>query len=314
MKIVTLTMNPSVDMSASAEKIVANQKLRCTAPRYEPGGGGINVSRAIHHLGGESLAVFPGRGEHGNSRMSEMLSQEGIRHETIPIHNPTRRNLTVVESRKDQQFRFVFPGPELNKTERQACLERIEKLDPAPEFLIASGSLPPGVPPGFYAQLSGLAKKRGMKPVIDTKGKALMELLEEGAFFIKPNMRELAQLFGNGIEQYEHQEEAAKDLVGKGKFEFMVISLGAGGAILITRNRVQRFSAPVVPIQNRVGAGDSMLAGIVLGLLKGWSVEKSVLQGIAAGSAAVMTPGSQLCRKEDTEKLFEKIIGERSDK
>lgn len=311
MKIVTLTMNPSIDMSASIDRVVPNQKLRCSAPEYEPGGGGVNVSRAIRHLEQESLAVFPHNGD-ACGRLSQMLEREDVKYETIPIRNPTRRNLTVVESKTEQQYRFVFPGPEFSEKEWNACLDRVSGFDPAPEYLIASGSLPPGVPSDFYARLSRAARQQGIKPVIDTKGEALKRVMEEGACFIKPNMRELGQLVGEDFDQYEHLEQAALDLVREGKFEFIVISLGAGGAVLVTDEKASRFHAPVVPIQNRVGAGDSMMAGIVLGLMSGWSQEESVLYGIAAGSAAVMTPGSQLCRKEDTEKLFQKIKEEQA--
>ncbi len=299
-------MNPSVDVSAEIQHLKANRKLRCSTPVFEPGGGGINVSRALHHLGTESLALFPSGGK-GVPRLETMLQNEGVRSDSVPVQQPSRQNLTLSETDTDEQYRFVFPGHKLDDNEWKQCLARVEEIQPAPEILVASGSLPPGVPEDFYARLSRIARKRQIRLAVDSKGGALSGIIKEGCSFIKPNMAELREIAGTDQNNDDRPVETACGWVRKGKFEFIVISLGAGGAVLVTREGAARYHAPHVPIESRVGAGDSMMAGIIFGLTRQWPVQQSLLYGLAAGSAAVTTPGSELCRREDTENLYQKL-------
>ncbi|MBD3374494.1 hexose kinase [candidate division KSB1 bacterium] len=306
MKILTLTMNPTVDVSSSVENVAANQKLRCNTPRYDPGGGGINVSRAIKKLGGSSVAFYPS-GEPTGSVLEMMLSDQEIDQRPISIKNSTRENLAVLETSSDQQYRFVMPGPEMEEIEWQECLNSAISADPKPDFIVASGSLPPGVPKDFYGRLAEQAQKQKIKLVVDTKGQALKEALQKGLYFIKPNFREFQQLAGREIKDEKEREQAAKEMIETYHLEFLVISLGAAGGLFTSRDECKRIHAPVVDIRSKVGAGDSMVAGIVLKLVQGESLLKAVEYGVAAGSAAVMTPGSELCHKKDVEKLYNEL-------
>jgi len=177
-------------------------------------------------------------------------------------------------------------------------------IRPQPDYLVASGSLPPGVPSDFYAQVARIGKDQGAKVIIDTSGDALNRALQEGVYLIKPNYREFRDLVGQDMKEESQIEAEAVKMAKSGRCEILVISLGAAGALLVTKDVTEHIRPPTIPIVSKVGAGDSMVAGTVLSLARGKTQRNSVLFGIAAGAAAVMTPGTELCRREDAERLF----------
>lgn len=302
-RIVTLTLNPSLDKSSSVDKVIVDRKLRCKPPSFDSGGGGLNVSRALHKLGKKSEAYLMVGGPTGQM-LQYFLASEGVQFNPIVIKNWTRENLTILEEESGEQFRFVMPGPRLLTSEWQMCLSKISKIKPRPDFLIGSGSLPANVPTDFYKRLIRSFRKTDTKIILDISGKALKQAVGAGVFLIKINLRELSDLVGRPLKQKNEYQQAAKDLIRKNACQILVVSLGAEGALMVTKNACKQWTAPSVPIKSRVGAGDSMVAGIVLGLSRGYSPEDAVLLGMAAGTAAVMTPGSELCRKKDAERLF----------
>ncbi len=301
-RIVTLTINPAVDESTAVESVAAEIKLRCEAPRYDAGGGGINVSRAIHKLGGVSIAVYTQGGPNGDL-LSMLLRDEGLRQEPVPISGMTRQSFTVFERSTTLQYRFGMPGPHLSEAEWRACLDACLAI-PA-DFIVGSGSLPPGVPDDFYAQLIARAKPSGAKVIIDTSGAALKAVFGVGAFLLKPNIAELETLIGAPFGGEHNLRATTQALVRDGLAQALVISLGAGGAALVTADTYTHFRAPVVPVQSKVGAGDSMVGGLTLALAQGRPLADAARYGVAAGTAAVMTPGTELCRKEDTEQIYQ---------
>jgi 6-phosphofructokinase 2 len=305
--IVTMTLNPAIDKSASVDHVVAERKLYCKPPRFEPGGGGVNVCRAIKKLGGKSLLLYPAGGLTGK-RLQELLDEEGLDHRPLPIVGMIRESLVILEESTGQQFRFGMPGPKLKKNEWESFLQKLAVIDPSPDYVVASGSLPPGAPPDFYAQVARIGKKKGAKTIVDVSGKALKEALEEGVFLIKPNVREFRELVGEDIKEESQIKAEAQKMVKSGRCEVLVISLGAAGALVVSEEFAEHILPPTVPIVSKIGAGDSMVAGIVLSLARGKPLRESVLFGVAAGSAAVMTPGTELCRREDAERLYESII------
>jgi len=304
--IITITMNPCIDKSTSVGNVAAERKLRCDPPRYEPGGGGLNVSRAAARLGGESTAVYLSGGPLGNM-LKLLLDKEHLRHEPFEIEGLTRENLIVFEESSEQQYRFGMPGPEIREREWQAFMNQLDRIDPKPDFIVGSGSLPPGVPQDFYARVSKWGKHHGAKMIVDTPGDPLSLACKEGVFMVKPNLRELEILEGRSIENEEQQESLARRLIVDGCTEAVVVSLGAAGALFAWQGGVDRVRSPTVPIKSKVGAGDSMVAGIVVALSRGWNIPDAVRYGVAAGAAAVMTPGTELCRREDTERLYRQI-------
>jgi 6-phosphofructokinase 2 len=304
--IYTLTLSPSIDKSSTVEHVIPEHKIRCAPPKYEPGGGGINVSRAIKKLGGESIAVYPKGGPTGDL-MLDLLNKEGITQHTIKSKNWSRENFIIVETSTNRQFRFGMPGTELFESEWKNCIEEIDQKAEHIDYLVVSGSTPPGVPPEFYRTIAKIAKVKNAKLVLDTSGKALKEAVKEGIYLLKPNISELSDLVGNELKTIAEQEEAALKIIDEGKIEILVVSLGASGAMLASKDGILHVSAPSVAKKSTVGAGDSMVAGMVLSLSKGWNVADAMKYGIASGTAATMNPGTELCKLEDVEVLYKWI-------
>jgi len=302
-RILTLTMNPTIDLSVQVDRIVANQKLRCESPRYDPGGGGINVSRVIRELGGESTALYPCGGSTGKM-LSKLLDREGIHHHPVRIKEWTRENFTANEKKSQQQYRFNMPGPVLSKKEWNKCLEDIASFQPSPDYIIASGSLPPEIPDDFYHRVAEIAQNIDSRFILDSSGNPLKKALDTGVFLVKPNIREFRQLFPDRSDQEIRVEDQGQEIISEKKAEILVVSLGSGGVIYVIKDRCEHIRSPEVPIKSRIGAGDSMVAGLVLALAREKKLDESVRFGVAAGAAAVMTPGTELCRKKDVMRIF----------
>ncbi|WP_230532292.1 1-phosphofructokinase family hexose kinase [Microvirga roseola] len=300
--IVTLTMNPALDIATSAEAVVPTDKVRCSPPRHDPGGGGINVARVVRTLGGDALAVYPAGGPAGLA-LETLLERDGAPHRRIPIFGPTRESFTVDERRSGQQYRFVLPGPVLSEAEHKACLDGLAEAASDARFIVASGSLPSGVGADFYQKAADVAKGLGIRFVLDTSGEALRHM-RSGVHLLKPSIRELREWTGSELRSEAQQIEAVRQLIGRGICEIIVISLGAEGALLVTEEMHERLAPIEVPVRSAVGAGDSMVAAITYGLARGLDLRNAIRLGMAAGAATVMTPGTELCRREDVERLY----------
>lgn len=304
-KIVTLTLNPAIDKSTTVKSIVPDKKLRCSQPKFEPGGGGVNVSRALKRLHVNSTAIYLAGGYSGKF-YEQLLDNEGIESLVVPIDGHTRENLIVVDESANLQYRFGMPGPSVREDEWQQCLNMIEQCKDI-EFIVASGSLPDGVPMDFFARLTSVAKKMNAKLILDTSGEPLRNAVDDGVYMIKPNLGELSSL--HGVEELKEDDavNAARDIINKGGCEIMVISMGPSGALLVSKNEVVQSKAPTVKKRSTVGAGDSMVAGMVFALSKGFNLEDVLQYGIATGTATTMNPGTELCKKEDVERLFKNL-------
>jgi 6-phosphofructokinase 2 len=300
--IATLTMNPALDISTTIDRIEHTHKLRCGPPRYDPGGGGINVARAVKLLGGEAAVVYPAGGPIGEM-IRGLLDSLGLVQHIVSISGATRESFTVDELETGKQYRFVLPGPMISESEQRQCLNSVEALKPHPKYLVVSGSLPPGVgAAAFSEQIAKLAERIGARLVLDTA--QAMPHARRGVFLMKPSRRELSGMLGRPIDSRTEQLAAARSLVREGRAEVIVVSLGADGALLVTGSTEEHFQAPAVATSSSVGAGDSMVGAIVFALERGWAIKDAVRYGIAAGAAATMRPGTQLCRREDVERLF----------
>jgi len=304
--IVTLTVNPSVDASTSINQVVPDHKMRCREASYKPGGGGVNVSRAIHRLGGDTLALFTAGGLHGQL-LEQMLLQEGITLQSICIQGQTRENLIVLEESTGQQFRFDMPGPLFIESDWEGCIEQLNGLKVVPTYIVASGSLPPGCPKDFYARVVTVAKKWNARVIVDTSGEALQLAADAGVYLLKPNARELGELVGREIASDEEIKDAALQLINEGRTEVVIVSLGGHGALLVTKESTEHIQSPDVSVVSVVGAGDSLVAGVVYSLSQGRSLRQSIQFGVAAGAAAVMNPERELCKRDDTERLFKSM-------
>lgn len=303
--IITLTFSPCIDKSTSVPSLIPEKKLSCAAPKLEPGGGGINVARAIQKLGGEALAIFPSGGYTGKF-FNHLLEKENVPALIIETANETRENIIVVDDSTNHQYRFGMPGVGLIEKEWRECLQAVENIQD-PGFIIASGSLPPGVPLNICAQLANIAKNKKAKFIVDASGEPLKHVVEEGAYLLKPNLGELSALAGRQELQRNEAEHIAKAIIAEGNCEVMVVSMGAAGALLVTKDVTELVTPPPVQRKSTVGAGDSMVAGIVFYLSQGKSLIEAVRYGVACGTAATMNPGTALCRKQDADYLYSLI-------
>ncbi|HEX5652077.1 MAG TPA: 1-phosphofructokinase family hexose kinase [Chitinophagaceae bacterium] len=303
--IITITLNPAIDKSVTVPSLVPDKKMRCSQPIFEPGGGGINVARAVHKLGGEARAAYFAGGYTGKF-FTQLLEKEGISPLVTEIGGHTRENLVVLDKAANQQYRFVMPGPVLKESEWRSLLTGLEDL-PAISYIVFSGSVPEGIEPAFFSGLSAWAKKIKARLIVDSSGIALRQSIAEGVYLIKPNLGELSGLAGKErIELHEIPAIARRFITGK-QCEVIIVSMGATGAMLITREDVYQVTAPLVERKSTVGAGDSMVAGIVMSLLNGKSLRSATEYGVAAGTAATLNPGTELCRLSDTENIYRRI-------
>lgn len=303
-KIFTLTLSPALDKSTAVERVIPESKLRCDTPKFEPGGGGINVSRAIHKLGGSSVAIYP-VGGHTGELFKDLLNKEGIEQITIPSKNWLRENFIVVETTTNRQFRFGMPGPELFENEWRQILDIVKDKDNEFDYLVVSSSTPKGVPNDFYGQLSAIVKEKNAKLILDTSGPALKEVFNKsGVYLCKPNINELSEIVGEELNTIPQQEKAAMSIIQKGQVEVLVVSLGAFGAFMASKEGVYHVPAPSVNKKSTVGAGDSMVAGITYSLSQGKSLFQSLKYGVACGTAATMNSGTELFKKNDVESLY----------
>ena len=303
-KIITLTINPSLDKSSHFNGLIAEQKMRCEKPRYDAGGGGINVSKAIAKLGGNSMCVFTSGGSTGEM-LEELLGKEKIETIAIRSKNWTRENFIAFDNVSKSQYRFGFPGAEFSNDEKENILQTIKGLKA--DYLVISGSLNEGLSTNFYQKIAEGAKECGVKVIVDTSGEALQKVLATGVYLIKPNIGELAKLIGVERLEISEVEKAAKKLIENKSAEIVVVSLGAEGAILVSNNITEFLVAPKVYKKSTVGAGDSLVGGIVWALSQNKSLKEVLQIGVCCGTAATMNEGTQLFNVEDVLRLLDEM-------
>ncbi|MET0392799.1 MAG: hexose kinase [Chitinophagaceae bacterium] len=303
--ILTITFSPCIDKSTTVPKLVPEKKLKCGEPKLEPGGGGINVARAICQLGATATAVFPAGGYTGKAFV-KLLQDEHVPAVVVETEQETRENIIVYEESSGRQFRFGMPGTPLEEGEWQQLLSRVAEAD-AVDFIVASGSLPPGVPADVFARIAAMAKRKKARLIVDTSGEALKEAARQGLYLLKPNLGELASLAGREHLAPDDIVAAARQLIEEQECEVVVVSRGADGATLVTKAIVEHIAPPQVEQKSTVGAGDSMVAGIVFSLAAGKDLQTAVRYGVACGTAATLRAGTELCRREDADRIFREL-------
>jgi len=302
MDLATLTMNPSLDVSCAVEKVIAQSKMRASGEGYDPGGGGINVARVFVRLGGNARCYYLSGGATGVA-LDGLLDLHQLVRTPIRIAGETRVSTAVYERSSGQEYRFVPGGPVVAESEWRECLEKLEQAKH--DFLVASGSLPRGVPEDFYARVAAIARAKGMRFVLDTSGAALAAGLAGGGVFLaKPSLGEFRALVGEDVVGEQAIADAAMAVVERGVVEYLVVTMADEGALLAHRSGPLRLPAIAVETRSAVGAGDSFLAAMVYALARGKGPEGAFRFGVAAGAAAVLTPRTDLCRVEDVQRLF----------
>lgn len=306
-RIVTLTMNPALDVSTRTEVVEPEHKLRCGPAVRHPGGGGINVARVITRLGGEVLALHPAGGVTG-TLLRELLAAEHVAATTVPIAGETRESFAVHELRSGRDYRFVLPGPELTAPEWQSCLERSVALARGAHLFVASGSLPPGVPDDFYARLARLLAAEGVRLVLDTSGPALAAAMQAGVYLVKPSLRELEELCARKLPGLGDQLEGCRQFIRAGHVEIVALSLGADGALLVTADEAWRAPAVPVLVASTIGAGDSFVGGLVCAIARREPLETAFRHAMATSAAALLSEGTALARRDDVMRLLDQVV------
>jgi 6-phosphofructokinase 2 len=308
-KIITLTLNPCIDKTIWVDELIPNEKLKGKYPQDEPGGGGINVSRAMKYLGKDNKALFLNGGFNG-AYFKQIFKEEQIDFEEINIAGNTRMNLMLIDESTLLEYRIGMEGPTISSTEINELLTVLSQQKDY-DFLVASGSLPPGIPDNFLVEVARIVASRNAKFILDTSGKALENATQEKVFLLKPNLNELRSLCNiNENVSFDEILKATKNLLSQIDCTAIVVSLGSEGAMLVTAAESHHIYPPKVNVKSTVGAGDCMVAGMTIALSqnKPW---KEVLQyGIACGSAATLNSGRGLCKPEDVERLLEELTKE----
>lgn len=297
-RIITLTVNPALDIACSTDVVQHTHKIRTGDDHLDPGGGGINVARVVHELGGDTLAVLMAGGVTG-ALVEELLDEAGVPRRTVPIRGRTRICFTVLERSTGLEYRFVPEGPSVTQRDWHAMLHALEGIDGG--WIVASGSLEHGMPEDIYAWVARLARRRGQRFVLDTSGPALQRALGSGIELIKPSLGELEKLVGRALPDPREQEAEALALARGGAARLVAVTLGEAGAFVASQAGVIRMPAVPATVHSAVGAGDSFTAAMTLSLARGESLEAALAWGVAAGTAAVVCAGTARVRRVDVE-------------
>jgi 6-phosphofructokinase 2 len=303
-KVVTLTPNPALDIATHVERLLPFHKLRCGPVRRDPGGGGVNVARVVHRLGGDVVAVYASGGGSGEE-LQEMLRRESVQQRPVQVAGHTRESFNITEDQTNEQFRFVLPGDPLREIEWRNCIDTALALLASGDYFVGSGGLPPDVPTDFYARVLRAAKAKGSMTVIDTHGAALKSALDEGVDILKASTRELGEFLGAMPSDPKGWRDACRGLLQSGKVQTIAVSMGEKGAVLATKKNAWHVAVPQIRPMTTVGAGDSFLGGLLVKLIAGRPLPEALTFASAAGTAALVAHGTGLCDPAEVAKLNE---------
>lgn len=304
--IYTITMNPALDRTIEVDGLVVDDANRIVCDTRYAGGKGIDVSRVINELGGETIALGLVGGYTG-LEIEGRLINEGVLCDFTRIAGETRTNIILVDRKTRKQYLLNAAGPTVTPSEIGMFFEKIRSLPKDLDFVVISGSVPPGVSKNIYAQVITTLKARGIERIaLDADGEVLRHGCRTGPYVIKPNVHEFERLIGSPVKGMEEMIEGAQELLASG-LKVVLISMGAEGLLGIREGEVYHAIPPQLEVVSAVGAGDATLAGFVLGVTKGMSFEESLQLATAAGAAVVLTPGTELCHREDVERIIREV-------
>lgn len=306
MKVVTLTINPALDKSAKVAEMTPFDKLECHDITYHPGGGGINISRVLHRLSVESHCLFPYGGKTGEHLIA-LLKEQHINVFATPISIWTRENFAVFDLKTGLQFRFGMPTAAFSESEMGNVEKLIYEQVVDNDIFVISGSLPKGLPTDYYSKIIQNLTAKGVKVIVDTSGPVFNEVLKNELFLIKPNQKELARLAGKESLSKKDREAFALKMVADKIAKYVVVSLGKEGAFIATKNGVEYVKAPKIPVKSTIGAGDSMVAGLIYAVTQNETPKNILRWGVACGVSATLSEGSDLAHKENIEKILKML-------
>lgn len=292
-QILTITMNPALDVSTAVQEVRHTSKLRCEPMHRRAGGGGVNVARELHRLGADVLAFYTAGHSTGRILWS-LLQQEGVSCHPHPVSGFARESFTVLEHSTGHEYRFVLPGPDLSTQEWQGALEEIGRLCQPQSLVVASGSLPPGVPQDFFARLARVVQAEQGSLVVDTSGEPLRAAIAAGVYMLKPSLHELRDASGQALPTLFEVRQVALDMVKRGRAKILVVSMGEMGALLATEHGAWYAPSLHVAVHSAVGAGDSFVAGMVWALAAQEGPVQAFAKGVACATATLQSLSSGL--------------------
>jgi len=310
--ITTLTLNPSVDVLTTTAQVMDTHKLRCTVPQYHPGGGGINVARVVHRLGGSVQALWLGGGTTGD-QLSDMLDVEAVPHQRIVSAHTTRMGFSVHETQSGRDFRFVMPGPIADKDALNHILQALSSPHPDNRYWVVSGSLPPDAPHDFYADIARLAQQHHKKLVLDASGPALMAAMRVGVYMVKPSLREMEEVVGRELPTLPQRVAVAREWLAQSWCELVALSMGPEGALLVTTQGTWHAPGLVVPVRSTIGAGDTFVGAFVATLdqlhpdTSPSTLCQALRHAMAASAAALASLGTALCQASEVATLLDAV-------
>lgn len=304
-EVLTVTVNPAVDVSMTVDRFVPDHKNRAHTCRREAGGGGVNVARALKRLGVDATSLVVAGGATGTELVS-LIRAEGINVVPFAIAEPTRESIAITDASTERQYRVSIDGPTID--DAVELHGQIVERARGHRLVVLSGGIAPGLPTDFYATVIADLDPDTIT-IVDTHGPALAAVIGRERTIIKPSQRELAELVGWKPTTTDEIVRAAREVLDRGALSAVVASRGPSGALLVARSHEPRwFRPPPVQPVSTVGAGDSMVAGIAASLVHGSSLDEAVRYGVAAGTAAVLTPGTELCNRADVDRFASEVI------
>ena len=303
--IITVTLNPTIDQTLVLDRFVAGDTLRVKSSRLDPGGKGINVSRVVRELGGESVAMGFAPGGLGRY-IEQTLKARGVQCDFVHTKGETRTNITILDESRHLHTILSDPGPRTDIRYVEQLLSKLRKRLRANDWLVVAGSIPPPLAPEIYAEIISLAQDHWVHTVLDADGPALAAGLTARPQMVKGNRGELERLLGRRLDDEESTLRAGRELRAMG-VRRAVVTRGREGAIAVCDDGSWRSQAPRVRAVSAVGSGDAFLAGVVFTLSRGGTIEEALRLGVAAGTACVLTPGTELCHRREVDLLEPRV-------
>jgi 6-phosphofructokinase 2 len=302
--IYTITLNPHLDITVEVEELVYDDVNHIVEERKRVGGKGVDVSRVIKELGGQSVTLGFTGGYHG-LELEGSLINEGVVCDFTKMHEETKTNITIYQRKKKIQTLLSAPEPSITALEIASFFGKMREIPPG-SFVVISGNPPESINENFYAQMTTTLKDKGIKVILDTDGGALRMGVSAGPYLIKPNLHEFGRLVEKNVVDMGEIIDQARPYMEV--LEHMVVSMGAKGVFGFSKDGVVHVAPPKVKVRSSMGAGDSLVAGIVYGLSSGGSFEKALVLGVACGTASTLNQENGFCRREDVFEIQKDIV------
>ena len=303
--IASITVNPSLDVVITVHGLMVDETNRWTNLHLYAGGKGVDVSRAVHEMGGRTIA-FGFIGGPAGRQLEILLDEEGVPYMFTPIKQETRTNFIINDTKVSTQTRIDAPGPRISKREFERFHRRMVDIHPKPSLIVTGGSIPPSLPVDLYYDIITEVSEHGLRCILDAEGQWLKEGLKSKPYLVKPNVREAEMLLKKELPSEESVVEAALELL-EADIEIAVISTGKSGLIAATKKRIVKAVPPQVRVRSAVGAGDCAVAGLALKLERSEPLIEACRLAVAMGTAAVLTPGTELCHRADVERMLPQV-------